>query len=287
MIDVLVSLHFACLIIVIMEILFFCPRWGSENLTVEVFIEKVKSAGYDGVECGLPADEKEKDALLNGLQKHNLKFIAQHWETVEYDFDKHLKEYESRLTKLAAASPLFINSQTGKDYYSFENNERLINAARHIATVSGISILHETHRGKFSFAAHIMQDYLEKLPQIRITLDVSHWCAVAETLLHDQKKAVQIAIAHTDHIHARVGHTQGPQVIDPRSPENIDALTFHLECWDKVIDLKQKNNVQSFTITPEFGAPPYLHLFPHTQKPIVNQWDINLYMMDMLRKRYA
>lgn len=269
-----------------MKILFFCPRWGQEQISIEQFLTNVKTAGYDGVECGLPPDEKEKDQLLNGLAKHGLRFIAQHWETVEPDFDKHQQEYEKRLLSLAACSPQFINSQTGKDYYSFEQNEKLINIARHVSTVSGIKMVHETHRGKFSFAAHIMQDYLKRIPQLRITLDISHWCAVAETLLHDQQDAVQIAIAHTDHVHARIGHTQGPQVIDPRSPENNDALNFHLSCWDKVIDLKIKNGATGFTITPEFGAPPYLHLFPYTQQPIVSQWDINVFMMELLKKRY-
>jgi len=105
--------------------------------------------------------------------------------------------------------------------------------------------------------------------------------------LHDQGKAVQTAISHTDHIHSRIGHTQGPQIIDPRAPEYLDALNFHLDCWDKVVELKRKNGDQFFTITPEFGAPPYLHLFPYTQQPIVSQWDINVFMMELLRKRYS
>jgi len=270
-----------------MQILFFCPRWGSENLPIDVFLAKVKAAGYDGVECGLPANEKEKNQLLEGLEKQGLRFIAQHWETVVADFEQHRQEYENRLTQLALTRPLFINSQTGKDYYSFEKNEQLIKIARHIVTTSGIAVIHETHRGKFSFAAHVVQDYLQRIPQLRITLDISHWCAVAETLLQDQPETIQTAIARTDHIHARIGHTQGPQVIDPRAPENNEALAFHLSCWDKVIELKQKNGDGIFTITPEFGAPPYLHLFPYTQQPIVSQWDVNVFMMETLRKRYS
>jgi len=270
-----------------MKILFFCPRWGQEKLSWEAFLGQVKSAGYDGVESGLPADENEKDQMMNGLEKHGLRFIAQHWETLEHDFDKHQQEFERRLYQLSAAKPQFINSQTGKDYYSFARNEQLINTAARISATSGIPVLHETHRGKFSFAAHVMQAYLERLPELRITLDISHWCAVAETFLHDQDTAVQTAILHSDHIHARIGHTQGPQVMDPRAPEYNEALNFHLRCWDKVIDLKRKEGSKFFTITPEFGAPPYLPLFPYTQQPMVSQWDINVFMMDLLKKRYA
>ncbi|MEO5593700.1 MAG: sugar phosphate isomerase/epimerase [Chitinophagaceae bacterium] len=270
-----------------MKILFFCPRWGQEKLSWDIFLSQVKTAGYDGIESGLPPGEKEKEQMLNGLEKYGLRFIAQHWETVAHDFDRHHDEYEQRLHQLAAVKPQFINSQTGKDYYSFARNEQLIKTAGCIASESAIPIIHETHRGKFSFAAHVMQDYLARLPQLRITLDISHWCAVAETLLHDQKEAVQTAILHTDHIHARVGHTQGPQVMDPRAPEYSEALNFHLACWDKVIEKKRQHGDMFFTITPEFGAPPYLPLFPYTQQPIVNQWDINVFMMELLRKRYS
>jgi len=254
---------------------------------VHDFLAQVKKAGYDGVECSLPDDEQEQEQLVNGLGKHGLRFIGQHWQTVDNNFEKHRLQYENRLRQLAVAGPLFINSQTGKDYFSFAQNEQLINTAAAVAQATGIPVVHETHRGKFSFAAHIMQDYLDRIPSLRITLDISHWCAVAETLLHDQQAAIEMAVQHTDHIHARIGHTQGPQVMDPRAPEYQDALNFHLECWDKIVELKRKKGDSFFTITPEFGAPPYLPLFPYTQQPIVNQWDINVFMMNLLRERYS
>lgn len=270
-----------------MKLLFFCPRWGQEHLSWDQFFLQVKQAGYDGVECSLPDDKAETAVFLKGLQQYGLRFIAQHWQTVVVDFDRHLSEFKQRLQQLAASAPMFINSQTGKDYYSFEQNSQLIDAASSVAADSGVSILHETHRGKFSFAAHITHHYLQRIPNLRITLDISHWCAVAETLLQDQQAAVETAIQRSNHIHARVGHPEGPQVIDPRAPENAETLNFHLQCWDAIFDLKRKNGDEFFTITPEFGAPPYLHLFPYTLQPIASQWEINVFMMELLRKRYS
>ncbi len=269
-----------------MKLLFFCPRWGREHLSWNDFLHDVKHAGYDGVECSLPDNENERTQLIDGLRTYGLQWIGQHWQTMEPSFEQHLPQYTQRLQELAALRPLFINSQTGKDYFSFEENQQLIQSASNIAASTGVAILHETHRGKFSFAAHITHGYLQRLPDVRITLDISHWCAVAETFLHDQQTAVKAAIRHTDHIHARIGHTQGAQVIDPRAPENAKAWQFHLQCWDAVIDLKRKKGDAVFTITPEFGAPPYLHLFPYTGQPIVSQWDVNVFMMELLRKRY-
>ncbi len=269
-----------------MQILFFCPRWGQEQVEWDVFLQKVKQAGYDGVEASLPIDEEGKALILNGLEKYGLKFIAQHYETVEKDFGLHCRQFEQRLLNLAPAKPLFINSQTGKDYYTFDQNKQPIDLARNISKDTGIKIVHETHRGKFSFAAHITSQYLHKIEDLRITLDISHWCNTAESFLHDQQEAVDLAISRTDHIHSRVGYPEGPQVSDPRAPEWQEALDFHLQCWDKVHALKQKENAAYLTITSEFGAPPYLPLLPYTKQPVVSQWDVNVFMMDLLRERY-
>jgi hypothetical protein len=46
--------------------------------------------------------------------------------------------------------------------------------------------------------------------------------------LEDQQAVVEKAIRHTRHIHARVGHTQGPQVYEPSAPEYTKALEAHL-----------------------------------------------------------
>lgn len=269
-----------------MKLLFFCPRWGQEQTPWTIFLQKVKEAGYDGVEAGLPLHQKEQEEMLNELAKYRLQFIAQHWETVNLNFDKHYAEYAVRLHSLANAQPLFINTQTGKDYYSFEQNEKLISLARQIADTTGVRIIHETHRGKFSFAAHIAKVFLERIPDLHITLDISHWCNTAETFLHDQTEAVELALARTEHIHSRVGYTEGPQITDPRAPEWEEALQFHLSCWDKVIERQRANNRDFFTITSEFGASPYMPLLPYTREPVVDQWEVNVYMMNVLKERY-
>lgn len=269
-----------------MKILFFCPRWGQELTPWNVFLSKVKDAGYDGVETSLPRDNIEKQKILKEFKCYHLSLIAQHWETVEPGFEKHAVEFEQRLRSLAEAEPLFINSQTGKDYYSVEQNTALIKLAENIAADTDIQILHETHRGKFSFAAHITKTYLQRLPGLQITLDVSHWFNTAETFLHDQQAAVELAVSRTGHIHSRVGFTEGPQITDPRAPEWNEALEAHLHIWDKVIALNKQKDAAFFTITSEFGAPPYLPLLPYTKQPIVDQWEVNVYMMNLLKERY-
>lgn len=266
-----------------MKIEYFCPYWGSEKLGWNLFLKNAKTAGYNGVEAGLPFDGSEKNEIVKKIKDQGLTLIGQHFETLESDFVKHKDLFQNHLYNLAEAQPLFINSQTGKDYYSQSQNAELFEIAARISKETSIKIIHETHRGKWSFAAHITKTYLEKYPELRLCLDISHWCNTAESFLHDQQEAVALAIKHTDHIHARVGYPEGPQVTDPRAPENKQALDIHLHWWKQVVAECKAQGKKSLTISPEFGAPPYLVLKPHTQEPIANQWDMNLFMMEFLK----
>jgi sugar phosphate isomerase/epimerase len=269
-----------------MELKFFCPLWGFNHLPFEQFCRDVKDAGYYGVEMGLPLDSKTRHEILNILENHGLALIGQHYETLVDDFGSHKEIFRRHLENLVEARPLFINSQTGKDYFSFEQNSALIDIAREIADSSQVNIIHETHRGKFAFAAHITRDYCERIPELRLGLDISHWCAVAESMLDDQSEAVDMALDRTDHIHSRVGFQEGPQITDPRAPEWKDILDKHLGWWDYVMDRWEAEGRAWATITTEFGPAPYMVHLPHTGQPITSQWEVNLFMKDILQLRY-
>src|SRR5688572_26114354 len=191
-----------------MNIEFYCPRWGSEQLDWDLFFEKVKNAEYDGVECGVAAaaTEKELNEIWNLAAKHSTKLIIQHYDTYEADFSKHFDLYCSWLEKVKSYPCEKINSQTGKDFFSLEQNKTLIGAAASFSEKTGIAVLHETHRNKFLFAAHVSKASMEQLPAMKITLDASHWVCVAESYLDDQVAAMELAIKRAEHVHARVGY---------------------------------------------------------------------------------
>ena len=268
-----------------MKIKFYAPAWGN-MLPFDMFCRNVKEAGYDGVEMALPFGEPDKQRILSTLQDNALELVGQYWQSLEKDLDEHTINYEKYLRNLISANPVFINCQTGKDYYNYQQNSSLFALAAKLSEESGVRIIHETHRGKSLYAANITRQYLTQLPELRITLDISHWCAVHESLLEDQAEEVAVAIAHTDHIHSRVGHPEGPQVNDPRAPEWHDVLQAHLGWWDAVVEMHRKSATQ-LTITTEFGPANYMPVMPYTQLPLGNQWEINVYMMNMLKERYA
>lgn len=267
------------------SIKYFCPRWGAQD-SWDVFCKRVKESGFDGVESDLSVDPAAREKEIAAIKKYNLLFIGQYWQSLEENAEEVALNAERFYYNLLHGNPLFINSQTGRDFFSFEENKLILDKVEEFSTKTGMKIVHETHRGKMLFAAHTTKNYLQQMPSLRLTLDISHWCNVHESMLQGQQAAVDMALAHTDHIHSRVGHTQGPQVNDPRAPEWLEILHTHLGWWDKVVAMKKKND-ELLTITTEFGPSPYMPLAPFTMQPLADQWEVNVYMMNLLKKRYA
>jgi sugar phosphate isomerase/epimerase len=270
-----------------MKTLFYCPYWGMESMPLAEAAKKVKAAGYDGMEVALGPD-KVADAKVVRDQKLDLVLLAFGGGPT---FSEHKKQYRTDLQKIAAAKPRYINSHTGHDYFSYEQNCELIQVADEVQQATGVKILHETHRGRFSYSAPAIQHYLVTLPNLRLTGDFSHWVNVSESYLADQPDNMSRAIQRTDHIHCRVGQPEAPQVSDPRAPEWQDALETHAKWWDAIrqrhLAAQSGNNVPELTVTCEFGpAPGYLPTLPYTNQPVVSQWEVNLFMMKFLNERW-
>jgi sugar phosphate isomerase/epimerase len=268
------------------ELKVLATNWGFAG-TTDDFCKKAKAEDYDGIEIWWPMEKKGQDELFASLKKHNLAvgFLAGSWES---DYQKHFDVFK-RMIDAAATNPvqkpLYINCHSGKDYFSYEENKAFIDHTTALAKQTGLLICHETHRSRMLFAAPVARQYMQQNPSLKLTLDASHWCNVSESLLQDQPQTMEMAIDRTEHIHARIGHSQGPQVADPRAPEWEAALKAHLGWWDRVV-ARKKERGERLTILTEFGPPDYMPTTPYTRQPLADQWGINVHMMHLLRKRY-
>lgn len=275
-----------------MEIKFYAPRWGFEDVNWSDFAKKVAQNGYCGVEVFPLQTLGEKTDLLQALEDNGLELALIHSEMTER---RDFKAYKYALIKnlytlgdfqTDGLKLQFINSHTGREYYTKDQMAECFAICDNISRETGIKIIHETHRNKWAYAAHVTYDYLKDFKSLRLALDLSHWVCVSESYLQDQDEAVKLAIQHADHLHARVGHLEGPQVTDPRAPENAEALQFHLAWWDRWINVQKNKGAKACTITPEFGPYPYMSYKTGTNEPVASQWDINLYMKQLLTDRY-
>ncbi|CAL1519307.1 TIM barrel protein [Chitinophaga sp. MM2321] len=268
------------------QLLIMATSWGFHG-SVDQFCGEAKKAGYDGIEVWWPAEKAAQDELFAALAKHQLQ-VGYLCGGSDSDYSKHAAQFKGALEAAVQSKqkPLYINCHSGRDYFTFDQNAALIDFTTGLSKKSGIPIYHETHRSRMLFAAHIARQFIAAKPDLRLTLDISHWCNVHETLLHDQPEAVASALERTSHIHARIGHQEGPQVNDPRAPEWESAVNAHFDWWDQVVKRHQAAG-KPLTILTEFGPVDYLPALPYTRQPVANQWEINVYMMNQLKQRYS
>ena len=260
-------------------------NWGFDGSS-DQFCAKVKQAGYNGIEVGWPAEEVRRTELFTALKANRLEyaFLLGIWGVPDYAV--HFKNFEKNLRDAAATKPIYINCHAGHDYYSFDQNKSFIDLTTRVSQESHVPIYNETHRGRILYSAPVAKTFLEKIPELRLTLDISHWCAVHESLLGDQQATIDMSLKRTDHIHARIGHPEGPQVNDPRAPEWKEALEAHLSWWDKVLNYKIAAGSTLLTFLTEFGPLDYMPSLPYTRQPVANQWEINVYILQFVRARY-
>ena len=178
---------------------------------------------------------KEQIRISKLLKEENMKVIYLCGSDPNLSFEKGLAVYKKYLKNTFELNPIAINSHTGSDFYSFNQNMAFLEEAKKLSKQYEIPIYHETHRGRFSYSLPKTIEYLEKDKDLVLTLDVSHWMVVHESLLIKRTDLLKKIINRTKHIHARVGFEEGPQVNDPSAPEWKTVVERHIDIWSSVI----------------------------------------------------
>ena len=264
-----------------MKLILGKSKWEMWDDPLEVFLQRVVESGFEATEIYLGSLRESPAEITRLHTSHGLRLIGQ-MLTQGQTYVDHIQSLEAQFEFAAQCEVAFINSHTGRDIFSFEENLQIFRRATQLSQSSGILLLVETHRGRPTYSAIETRKYLEALPEMRLTADFSHWMVVHESDLADQRENVELAITRADYIHARVGYAEGPQIPDPRAPEWQHAVTSHLRLWQEIIDQHKEDGKESLYITPEFGPPAYMHTAPFTNQPVGDVWEQNVYMKDLL-----
>ena len=273
------------------DIQFFYPRWGAEHVAWTDFLDRVQSDGYIGVEW-YPFGEKNRnyEEMLQGLIDRSMVYciVFAVWGKIN-DFSHYLILLEEQLRELASLgkcnlAPKFISAQIGREYYTQEQILACLNICKKVENQTGIPIFQETHRNKWTYGIHRIPTILSHFPSLKFTLDISHWYCVSESYLEDQQNLLISLLDNVEHIHARIGHTQGSQISDVSNAMYDDILKIHLGVWQKYLSNKIHSGKKRISITTEFGPPPYLISSGDPQQDYEEQWHQNLWMKDYLQK---
>jgi sugar phosphate isomerase/epimerase len=275
-----------------MEINYIRTFWGSEQQSAKTFLKESIEQGYHGVEINFPDNAEfiqEFMVELKAIRRDfpTFKFIAQQVLDCKVespsDYTQRMCE---RLNVLFDLCPDAVNSHTGKDFFDFEDNVNIIDAAEQLAKQRGIPIWHEIHRGRFSFHLKSLIPFLKAFPTLKLVADLSHFCVVSESDLDDQQDLLIQIYPHVAHIHARIGFEQSPQVNHPFAPEWNDKLNRYVRWWTEILQVHAKQGITQLSVTPEFGPFPYMPQTPFTMEPTANQQEINIQMKDFLKKKW-
>jgi hypothetical protein len=269
-----------------MKIKILSPLWGHEHLEYKVFLDKMRAAGYDGYDTWIPTDVREKKLLFDYLQKHEMYLVSHQHEAKGSTFNEFKASFVQQLRACAEPCPILINSHTGRDYFTLEQNLELIDIAQNFSQKTGIVITHETHRGRVGYSPQMMAEIFAARKDLLITADFSHWVCVTESMLQNFSEIVDEAVRRSRQIHTRIGFEEGPQVPDPRGEEWKYAADHFLIWWDRIVAENVKQGTKILPLTTEFGPKPYMPTIPFTNSPIADQFEINCYMKDLLHQRY-
>ena len=270
-----------------MQIKILSPLWGHEHLPQQVFLDKARLAGYDGFDTWVPDDAPLKAQMFDYLQKHEMFIVTHQHQANGATFKEFKSSFLTNLHICAEPAPLLINSHTGRDYFTLQQNLELIDLAQEFSEKSGITVVHETHRGRVGYSPQMTEQIFRVNKDFRITADFSHWVCVTESFLENFSGILSEAVARTKHVHARIGYEEGPQVPDPRAPEWKHAVNHFLSWWDQIVAANEQQQCKVLAFTTEFGPPPYMPVMPFTNQPVASQFEINCYMKDLLNDRYA
>jgi hypothetical protein len=252
--------------------------WGMSG-ALDADLAMIAEAGYDGFEFDLPEPD-EVSALRHTRRQHDLKYFT----LIRTEGPDHLISFKRRLEQAARLDPALVTASSGMDYMSRDEALRFLEGALEFASRFDFPVAHETHRSTVLFTPWQTAGLLAELPELTITADFSHWCCVTERMLADQAENLLAACERAVHIHGRVGFPGGPQVGDPRAPENLGYLLEHERWWGQIVRARSIAGHTAVSFDPEFGPPPtYMPAVPFTRQPVADLWEVCAWMAERFR----
>jgi sugar phosphate isomerase/epimerase len=258
-----------------MRVEFYKTTWGMGG-TLEQKLDEIAAAGYEGWEDWI----RPHFEIRPPTEARGLKYMAmvQGVEDMER-FRRDLGEAED-------AGAVGVTIHAGSCFWSMDRARAFFeNALRKCAEVS-IPVNFETHRGRLLYEPMSTAALLQEFPDLHLVADFSHWTVVTGTMLEAVPAEVAAAIDRTRHVHARVGHTEGPQVPDPRAAQWQGQVNRHMEWWDKILAAHKARGAEVMTVDPEFGPPNYMWTNPADGQPLASLWDVSAWMRDQLKARW-
>jgi sugar phosphate isomerase/epimerase len=256
------------------------PMNAPQEWTLDEKFERVKAAGFEGVECWLgPQDETE---VTEALKRHGLRLVLGH---------RPFKPEQTRavVEQAVRLGADFVFAQPADAFMLLDEVVSLVTEGRRIATDNGVPYFVETHRNNFTENLPQTIALIERIPDILFTADLSHFVVVGEFYGWEEERAVDRmmpVLERTGHMHGRIGN--GEQVQVDVGDGSGQTPQFFVRLWETAIRhwLRSAAPGDIFPFASELGPPRYAITLPDGNE-FSDRWEQSLVMKKLVEQAWG
>ncbi len=250
------------------------PMNADTEWTLDEKFERVAAAGFEAVECWL-SDDNEREVKVS-LDRHGLALALGHRPYTPADTRATI----DRAVRLGAQ---YVMGQPADAFTPLDTVETLVREGMKMAADAGIPIFYETHRNNFTETIPQTIALIERVPEICITADLSHFVVVGEFYGWESENAVERMrpiLERTHCIHGRISN--GEQVQVDCGDGSVPWARFFVELWTEAMRCFRKNAGPGdiLPFSSELGPPRYAITTPDG-KEFSDRWEQSLLMRDL------
>ncbi|WP_307300215.1 sugar phosphate isomerase/epimerase family protein [Neobacillus driksii] len=264
--------------------------WGMSGLgghngagnewSMEEKVRRIAEAGYNGINGMLPEGE-EAEQWKQLLDQYNLSYSVNAYPKTAEELDVFLRKAKS------FGRVDFVNVQVMRPFLVGNHAVQLLAEMAELSRSAGIPAYIETHRGTITQDLLRTVEFAERLPELELTIDFSHYVVAGEmrTVSDEAEELLQKLLSRTKSIHARVSNGEQVQIDIPMFEsvgkgeiEFEDPMLKHFQrwwlegmrCWRQAA---KEDEVLPFIC--ELGPPPYAITVRGTngvQREVSDRW---------------
>jgi len=241
---------------------------GEREWTVEEKFEKIAAAGFTGILGGIPSDPEEAAKWRKLLDQYNFDFGI----TIS---PRSVDEGKAALEKARNFGVNYVNAQVKDNFVIGQPAINLLQGLVAAAKDAGMPFFAETHRGIITQDLHRTVEYVQAIPGLRLTLDLSHYVLAGEMGSYSEKgeELFNQLLPRTGSVHARVSN--GEQIQIDIGPEGNHPMVKHFKRWWSTGMRHWAGQARPGDIFPfisELGPAGYAITLPGTDREISDRW---------------
>jgi len=256
------------------------PMNSPTEWSLEEKFDRVKAAGFEGVECWLPPEDEQRHASL--LKERGLRLTLGHHPHT-------LDDVRATVAQAKRLGADFVFAQPLNPFCPIREAAAFCRDARNLANDEGLCFFTETHRNNVPESLNQALALIDCYPEIRFTGDFSHFVVVGEFYGLPYERAIERmmpVLERTSHLHGRISNGEAVQVdVGDGSGETAQ---FFVDIWSAVMRSWRAGAGPGdvFPFASELGPPRYAITLPDG-KEFSDRWEQSLVMKRLAEQAWA